>query len=299
MNWRRLALIATSACTLLLTLPGLAADAMQVRYVDASQMKHNPNNAYFGQLLQLALEKSVDKYGPYQLTPIDIDISQRRHFRELDNGIINVFWTMTNYRRETEALPVRVPLMKGVYGLRLLASNPRDLDTLAGVKNQAELAAFSFIQGLDWPDTQILRLNRLEVSTEVSEGDMYEFTRRHPGHLFPRAVTELYAETDSGGYHDLANERHLLLRYPAVMYFFVAKDNQQLAERLEFGLRAAMADGSFDKLFYGFAPHREALRQAQLSERTLINLSNPLLPQTADEQAVLKLQDEVIAHQLQ
>lgn len=48
MNWRRLALIATSACTLLLTLPGLAADAMQVRYVDASQMKHNPNNAYFG-----------------------------------------------------------------------------------------------------------------------------------------------------------------------------------------------------------------------------------------------------------
>lgn len=285
-----------AALLLSLSLPSTATEPLTVRYVDASVMKRNPNNAYFGQLLQLALEKSKAKYGPYQLAPLDIDISQRRHFRELNNGVINVFWTMTNYRRELDALPVRVPLMKGVYGLRLLAANEHDLATLAGVQSLGDFAPFTFLQGRDWPDTQILRLNRLEVSTDVSEGDMYEFTRRHPGYLFPRAVTELYSETESRNISELAGESLLLIRYPAVMYFFVAKQDTLLAERLEYGLKAAMADGSFDQLFYGFAPHKAALKQAQLHRRKLMTLDNPLLPESAMPAEVLKLQDEVIAH---
>ncbi|QYJ75162.1 hypothetical protein [Shewanella sp. FJAT-52076] len=285
-----------AALLLTLSWPSAATEPLTVRYVDASVMKRNPNNAYFGQLLQLALEKSKAKYGPYQLAPLDIDISQRRHFRELNNGVINVFWTMTNYRRELDALPVRVPLMKGVYGLRLLAANEHDLATLAGVQGLGDFAPFTFLQGRDWPDTQILRLNRLEVSTDVSEGDMYEFTRRHPGYLFPRAVTELYSETESRNFSELAGEEHLLIRYPAVMYFFVAKQDTLLAQRLEYGLKAAMADGSFDQLFYGFAPHRIALKQAQLHRRKLLTLDNPLLPESAMPAEVMKLQDEVIAH---
>ena len=42
------------------------------------------------------------------------------------------------------------------------------------------------------------------------------------------------------------------------------------------GLEQALADGSFDRLF--FAHYGDALQRARLSERQLIELDNPLLP---------------------
>ena len=135
----------------------LAEPVLRVRYIDASDMKHNPNNDYFGQLLKLALDKTAADYGPYELSPLDIDISQRRHFLEIGKGRVDVFWTMTTDAREQQARPVRVPLMKGVYGLRLLALNRADASSLESVKGIEDLRGIRFIQGRDWPDTQVFR----------------------------------------------------------------------------------------------------------------------------------------------
>jgi len=68
----------------------------------------------------------------------------------------------------------------------------------------------------------------------------------------------------------------VLLIYPTADYYFVNKQNTELAENLRQGLELALADGSFGRLFAAhFGP---AIRRAQLDKRVLIELTNPLLP---------------------
>ena len=75
---------------------------------------------------------------------------------------------------------------------------------------------------------------------------------------------------------DLMVEPTLALNYPWPVYFFVRKDNQALAERLQRGLLKAEADGSMHKLF--MQHHGQLLQQANLNERRLFQLINPALP---------------------
>ncbi|WP_372871240.1 hypothetical protein [Shewanella sp.] len=278
----------------LLPVTGSAAEVTRVTYIDATSLKLNPNNSYFGLLLKLALEKSSAEYGPYELKSLDIEISQKRHLRELEKGTIDVFWTMTSYSREAEARVIRIPLTKGMYGIRLLAINQDDKDKFANISSLKELANLNAIQGRDWPDTQVLRLNRLEVNTNIAESDLYPFLAQHTNNYFPRGVTEIFAETDSRSVSAVAVESHLMLVYPAAMYFFVARNNEALAQRLEFGLKQAQADGSFDELFYGFPPHREAFERANFGKRRIWHLDNPLLPRTSNAQDISNMQREVI-----
>ena len=70
----------------------------------------------------------------------------------------------------------------------------------------------------------------------------------------------------------------MLLHYPAANYFFVAPDNEALAERLETGLRRALEDGSFDELFRTHPVNAEAFRQTNILVRRVLRLENPLLP---------------------
>ena len=269
-------------------------EPITVTYVDASDLKRNPNNVYFGALLKLALDKSVSRYGQYALNPIDIEISQKRHLRELDNGTISVFWTMTSYAREVDMLPVRVPLTKGMYGIRLFAINSADKDAFAALTTPKMLATWSALLGRDWPDTAIMRVNRFNVRSDVAETELYSVLDKYRGNYFPRAVTEIFSELDSRPELKVIADEHMGLVYPAAVYFFVAKNNPQLAERLQFGLEQAQQDGSFDELFYEFPTHKAAFERAQFAKRKLIYIENPLLPQSTNAQAIKQMQQAVI-----
>ena len=73
-------------------------------------------------------------------------------------------------------------------------------------------------------------------------------------------------------------EQGLLLYYPTAEYFFVSRQNTALAARLEKGLRLAIEDGSFDKLFREHPINANAFGKANLLRRRIIRLDNPLLP---------------------
>ena len=68
----------------------------------------------------------------------------------------------------------------------------------------------------------------------------------------------------------------MLLHYPAAIYFFVNKKDAALASAIEAGLHKAMADGSFDTLFY--ERFGDVIKRANLRGRVAIALTNPLLP---------------------
>jgi hypothetical protein len=59
------------------------------------------------------------------------------------------------------------------------------------------------------------------------------------------------------------------------MNFFVAKGNQQLHDKIHQGLEMAIADGSFDELFYASPLVKDALSKTKLEDRVVIRIPNP------------------------
>jgi hypothetical protein len=99
---------------------------------------------------------------------------------------------------------------------------------------------------------------------------------------FPRGIAEIWHEAKANADLGLEVEQHVALHYPAYTYFFVSKTNPALARRIEQGLRTAIKDGSFDKLFDQY--NGEAMKQAHLEHRVVFELTNPLIPDQAPEQ---------------
>lgn len=254
----------------LLTAPAAATE--WVRYPQ-SFPGHETRDAYALELLQLALDKADSGL---QIAPSDKYMEQSRALAELElSRSVDVVWTMTSEEREARLLPIRIGIDKGLMGWRIALLGKGQEQLLASVRNVEDLRAFSAGQGHDWPDRYILEQAQLPVVTSSSYPSLFLMLAAGRFDYFPRSLLELDEELKSQQ-QGLVADPYVLLHYPSASYFFVAKDNQKLADILHRGLEKAVADGSFDQLF--FAYYGETLRRAKLDMRRLIELENPLLP---------------------
>lgn len=228
---------------------------------------------YAVELLRLALkEAGVDA----DLRPSSTLMMQERTLTELKRGTVQVMWTMTTQQRETEALPIRIPICKGLIGWRIPLVQASRGDLLASVHNLQQLAALDAGQSSDWPDTDILRANGLPVTTTVNYSGLFQMLGRQRFDYMPRSVAEIWDEAQSHQADGIVVDPHIVLHYKAAVYFFVAKHNTALAKAITTGLERALKDGQFNRLFDRF--NAKAIEQARLSQRTVIELQNPLLP---------------------
>ncbi len=244
--------------------------------------------SYFLELMRLALARSGQAY---ELQPTRLEMVQSRALMELagQRPSIDVFWTMSDARREQRLLPIRVPLERGLIGWRLALVRAGDTARFATVRSLAELARFSAGQMPDWPDTEILRANGLPVSTSSHYQGLFEMLARGRFDYFPRSVLEIDAELEAFGHGSLVIEPGLLLHYPAALYLFVRPGRPRLAADLRQGMAALVADGTLERLArrqFGAMMQRHGLLQ-----RRVLRLANPLLsPQTPLQQRALWFQ---------
>jgi hypothetical protein len=230
---------------------------------------------YPAKMLELALQKSG---GDYVLQRATVAMPQSRSLLELQgkSRFVDVTWTMTSNEREAQALPIRIPIDKGLLGWRLALVREADRDLFRKTGSLRELAAFSSGQGHDWPDTAILRANGLTVV----ESPIYELLFRMLANgqfvYFPRSINEVWIELAARPQNKLAVADHIALHYVAPMYFFVSKDNKKLAAAITRGLERAVADGSYDQLFNKY--YGDDIRRAGLEKRRVLELDNPSLP---------------------
>lgn len=229
---------------------------------------------YFIDLLDLILSKTD---GAYRLEASPTKMPQGRVLRQLKQGTgIDVAWTMTSVQREQELLPIRIPLLKGLIGTRLLLINEADEARFGQITASEQLKALDAGQGHDWPDTDILRHNGYRVTESPAYDALFRMLHRHRIDYFPRSIEEIWVEAERGADKGLVVEKTIVLQYPTAIYFFVNKTNHALARRLEEGLERALADGSFEALFRKNFYH--LIEQADLENRTRFHLENPLLP---------------------
>ncbi|MFV8834023.1 hypothetical protein [Aquisalimonas sp.] len=268
---------------LLLAACSVNADTNQstlVRHQPPDQVDGDERDDYAIRLLNLAMDRTADDYGPASLHAIGVRMSQDRAIREMREGrYLDVFWGMTSRAREEELLPVRIPMARGLLGVRALVAREETRPRLGAVTSVQELSAFSMGQGHDWPDTVILTHNGLRVTTSSTYYSLFRMLRAGRFDLFPRGVNELQAEARLYQAFDVGPSTDVVLAYYAPNYFFVQRDNQALAERIETGLRRAMADGSFSALLSTHPSTRHALDLLTLHQPLVLALDNPGLPE--------------------
>ncbi len=258
-------------CLAFFPLSSLSAD--MVRY-PAIEDSGDQRSDYPIALLELALKKAGSTA---TLQSSSARVSKSRALYLLETGVeVDVVWTMTSIEREKRFLPVRIPIYKGLGSYRLLLIRREDQPKFSALKSEAALKQQLLSQMHDWVDTAVLRHNKFKVLDASSYQSLFQMLLHKRVDAVPRSVLEIAAEQQLFAEQGLHIETDWLLHYPGAVYFFVSNKNPQLAEQIESGLRQALKDGSFDLLFQKHFVSQ--LKKMRLSERTLVELQNPLLP---------------------
>ena len=275
----RIAFLFLSSVLWLCAVPGSAATYTYLR----PEWSDTGRDPYGVALLKLAFAKAKVCHTLVYSEP---GMKQARAAFELehDTGKLDIMITMTSPERETALLGVPVPLTKGLLGWRIALVRKERLHQFAEVRTAAQLKHFMAGQGHDWPDTAILRASGLPVQVSSTYDGMFKMLEAGRIDYFPRAVQQVFAEQEQ--HPALAVDPHIALRYPTDAYFFVNRRNTRLADDVRRGLEAAIADGSFDRLFYSYFAAQIAA--AGLEGRHIIELPNPArAPSLPDERSKL------------
>lgn len=147
---------------------------------------------YATQLLQLALSKSgVD----YRIEPAAFPMNQERQVLELEAGRnIDVGPIPSSAEREARLLPIMIPLNKGVLGWRIGLIRKGEQASFEHVRTLADLKRLRIAQGQEWPDTQILGANGIDVITAPRYEGLFKMLIGKRFDYFPRSVMEIWDE---------------------------------------------------------------------------------------------------------
>jgi hypothetical protein len=247
-----------------------AVPPIDIAYPDSSDPSDTRGN-YYVKLLDLAMSKTG---AAYKLHPYVFVTSGARVQQKLqEEQDINLTWALTSKQWEEALAPVRIPLDKGILGWRLFLINKRDERLFSGIRDLGALSRYAAGQQRDWSDVAILRANGLKVVETAIYDSMFQMLAVDRFRYFPRGVGEIWAEQERCAAMGVEIEPSLALHYPVQTYFFVSRKNPVLHNLLEQGLRAAIKDGSFEKLFEEY--NGAALRKAHLDTRKVFELKVP------------------------
>ena len=240
---------------------------------------HDQRCAYPYALLHRAMEATRGTDGPFLTVTLPAVMSRERALRELAAGNITVHVAATNPRWEAGAIAVRIPVLKGLLGYRLLLVREADLDIYAAVEDMDDLRPLRAGLGEQWTTTAIFRELGFTVATGTDYEGLFGMLALGRSDYFPRGINEIYAEWEERWhrYPELCIEPTLALYLPTPNYFFVSPRHPHLADRIRRGLELLIANGEFDAMFR--ERYTDAIERAGLGERRIIEIPNPLLTQ--------------------
>lgn len=227
-------------------------------------------------VLRLILSKLPEKYEWDESTPSS---SEARVTQMLVDNQLDIVWYATTRDFESRMLPIRIPIYKGLFGYRIMMIKRGTQHKFAGINTLSDLKRLSIAQGRLWADTEILAANGIDVIKVNQYDNLFYMLDGDRFDAFPRGVHEPWVEMNRYPSLQLDVEKNLLVAYPNAFYFFVNKNNQSFAKKIERGFRMAINDGSFDEYFFNDPTVNDVIRNANLADRKVIRLTNPLLPE--------------------
>lgn len=263
---------------LLFALPVAAAPVLKIpKAQPGAEVGHD----YYAQLLQMALIKGAGTKVPPTLHETG-PMEQARATHELNRGqIIDVYWMGTNIEREQKLRAIRIPLDRGLIGYRRFIIRADRKAEFDAIKTGVDLKSLLACQGLEWPDSDIMRTSALRVTEVTAFEGLFQQVVAGRCDYFPRGFYEAAPEVNARKktYPELMEYQGVVLHYPFAVYFFVRHGNEELAQWIERGLEVLIDDGGFlaHMKRHPHTSHVFPLNKAAMPLRT-IHIPNPFLP---------------------
>lgn len=232
---------------------------------------------YDRELLQLALDKTVDDFGQYKLVA-----SPRMNFvramevlktDQLQNAMFK-FSATDDLAKDYDY--VAFPVDLGIVGYRVNFVSPQTEAKLASVNTIDGLLKYSVGQGYGWGDVEILEKAGFKVQTVSSYESLFKMVAANRFDLFPRGANEIMQEyPDRKSNKNLIIDDKICIFYPLPRFFFTTKGNTEAAKRVQAGLKKAYEDGSYQELWNKY--FKANIEYVHLNNRKIFKLDNPFI----------------------
>ncbi|MDO6568278.1 amino acid ABC transporter substrate-binding protein [Alteromonas sp. 1_MG-2023] len=234
----------------------------------------DPVYAYAKTLLAKALTVTQGKYGTFDLQVSHQEAAQERQLRSLEHDMLDITWSVSSADREKQHRAVPIPIMAGLFGKRIMIIRAND-NRFDEPLSLEKLKLMRAVQGYDWPDTRIFRHNKIPV-LETTYKASFRIVSEGFADMFPRSVMEIQHELENQpADSELKIEPNLLISYPSPLFYFVASDQEGLANRIAEGLTILLESGEFQKILMSQPVYEESM--SLMRGRTIVELNNPLL----------------------
>lgn len=243
------------------------------------QSESDASFEYYKEVLVSALELTKEKFGDYTISFSSSVVSQGRAEVLLNQrGGLTVHRMGTDLIRETKLIAIRVPLNKGLLGVRLLLTNEKSNKKISSgtIENIKKMRA---CQGTHWPDTVILRDNGFNIIDTPHYENMFKMLDHGRCDFFPRSIVEGTAEYKSvkKRYTNIRINKQVLLSYDFPMYFFLGKNNMKVAKRIGEGLILMSRNGDLQRILEKNSSTTDAFPLKKWSSYKIIKLKNAYL----------------------
>lgn len=205
-------------------------------------------------------------------------MAQQRSMQQLNTGELTLAWSGTTTVRETEYLPIRVPLYAGLLGTRVPVIRKDAKAQFDQIKTADELKVLTACQGDQWLDSDILEANGYHVERVTKFELMYRMLRAGRCDYFPRAITEVYSEVAHQEDDLVMAYDRILLTYTFPMYFFISRSNTKLEQVLNTALYDFAASGKLTTFMQSHNTTREVFPLSKYQNSLIFKLHNHDLP---------------------
>ena len=263
------------AMTLMMT--SIKVNAQETIIINEIQEK-SERHEYTQELLVAVLDSTILSHGDYQIQILphlneprtSAMLRRREGYGDIVQGALRDDW-------EEHLIPIKIPIMKGLLGLRVLLIRKDMQPIFAEIHSLAQLK--EQIGGVTnyWSITKIFDYYQFSVAKTNRQDSMFAMLEKRRFDYISRGINEVLIEYEKfkPDNPNLHIEENILLNIPLPVYFFVNPNKPKLAKRIEAGLNNIIENGILDQIFVKhFKGHFE---QLNLLNRRVFELANPSL----------------------
>lgn len=241
------------------------------------QNSKDKRKLYEIEILNLALNKTIPKYGKYKLIPSP-KMNLKRAMQTIRTNKIKNFLLKMSITKEfmDEFSYSNFPVDRGATGYRASFISPKLKNNLKLYDSLEKIKKLTIGQGVGWLDSDILKYNGFKIKEVSNYTGLFKMTALGRIDFFSRGINEVLGEYKSFNYiKELDYDRTFILYYPLPRFFFSNKSNQKAVKRIEEGLVLAYKDGSLDKVFDKY--YKKSIDFLNIEKRKIYKLENPFL----------------------
>jgi hypothetical protein len=231
--------------------------------------------------VKLAIEKAEPQYGKITIKRVELDTLTSATNALRSDQLIDAFVSGTDSEKETDLLPIFIPLERGLLGFRACMIKPKNQPLFTKIQQTRQFQENQLYVGLGsaWPDRDIMLDNGFIIKHANNRPELIQMLTDNEMQCFSRSMMEI--DDELRAHKEFSAEKRLAFIYPFADILYMRKGAKQLHEALEHGLKLAIQDRSYFELFDHY--YSNSLQKYEFYFRKILVLENKRISPQARE----------------